>query len=381
MGGNASAADSFGREGSGWRPDHRRQIGIWLLVICAAVFGITVLGGVTRLTGSGLSMVDWQPLLGVVPPLSEAQWLRLFEMYRQSPEYIHINTGMSLGDFKTIFWFEYGHRMVGRMIGLLFLLPFLYFLIRRRIPLQLIPKLLAMFVLGGLQGVMGWYMVMSGLAEDPFVSPYRLTAHFSLAMVIYVFVLWVALDLLSPRAQEVSPALTRYWWLTFGAIVLVVATMVSGAFVAGLKAGYAYNTFPTMAGHWIPDGYWYLDPAWRNLFENLASVQFNHRVLALLTTAAVIALWIAGALRHTERFNNVTRTTLHLAPLAILLQATLGVATLLLFVPTPLAAAHQGGAVVVLTVLIVVLHQMRLPARGPAAAPLSAKELAARLAS
>ena len=344
--------------------DPSRQIGIWLWVVCAMVFGITVLGGVTRRTGSGLSMVDWRPIFGVVPPLTEAAWLRVFEMYRDSPEYIHLNAGMSLDEFKVIFWFEYAHRMVGRAIGLVFAIPFAYFLIRRKIPAGLTPKLLVMLALGGSQGVLGWYMVMSGLSENPFVSPYRLAAHFGLAMVILVFVLWVALDLLAPRQRRVPTPLRGFRGTAVASTALLALTMLSGAFVAGLKAGYGYNTFPTMGGEWIPSGLLYLEPAWRNLFENLATVQFTHRVLALATTVAVLVVWAYGALRHHGRLGAIARWSLHLLPIAVLGQAALGVATLLLFVPTPLAAAHQGGAVVLLTLLVVLLHQLREPEAG-----------------
>ena len=180
---------------------NNKHIAIWLLVCCATIFAMIILGGVTRLTGSGLSMVQWEPIMGVLPPLNQSEWEETFLLYQQYPEYKLKNFAMSLGEFKSIFWFEYGHRLLGRSIGIIFLLPFLFFLIKGKINRALTPKLIAMFVLGGLQGLMGWYMVKSGLVDDPHVSQYRLTAHLALAIIIYAYIFWVALDLLVPRVE------------------------------------------------------------------------------------------------------------------------------------------------------------------------------------
>ncbi len=333
-----------------------RAIAGWLLVCCALVFAMVVLGGVTRLTGSGLSMVHWKPVSGVLPPLSQAAWEREFEHYRQSPEYTYVNKGMSLAEFKGIFWFEYAHRLLGRLIGVAFLLPFIYFLLRRRIEPSLVPKLAAMFVLGGLQGLLGWYMVKSGLVDDPHVSQYRLAAHLGLAVLIYAFMLWTALGILRPGESARAHGRSRLATAVVVLIVAVFVTMMSGAFVAGLKAGYTYNTFPLMAGKWVPDGIWSMTPAYLNVFENPTTVQFHHRVLALATFLAVLVVWL-GAKRLT--LTGPERAWMHAAGIAVVIQAALGVSTLVLRVPAALAALHQAGAMVLLTVLLCLAHELR----------------------
>lgn len=337
--------------------DHHKAIGLWLLICCLAIYAMVVLGGVTRLTGSGLSMVDWRPVTGILPPLSHEQWEETFALYRQSPEFQKVNRGMDLAGFKGIFWLEYFHRLLGRLIGAIFLLPLLYFVVRRRIDKPLIPKLAAIFVLGGLQGLLGWYMVKSGLARDPYVSQYRLTAHLGLAFVIYAYLYWVALDLLAPVTRPSSAGQRRGFerlaWTVTG---LVLVAALSGGFVAGLKAGLAYNTFPLMAGQWIPDGLFTLSPAWTNFFENVTTVQFDHRLLAMLLFILIPALWLLG--RRTA-LSRTTRIGLNLLLAILLVQVTLGISTLLLQVPITLAAAHQGGALALLTATLSVSHQMR----------------------
>jgi len=338
-------------------PNHNTPIGIWLLVCCLAIYGMVVLGGITRLTGSGLSMVEWKPVMGILPPLNQAQWEETFALYRQSPEYRKINYRMDLEGFKGIFWFEYAHRVLGRLIGAIFLIPLLYFVVRRRIDKPLVPKLAAMFVLGGLQGLLGWYMVKSGLVQTPHVSQYRLTAHLGLAFVIYAYLFWVALDLLAPAAgsprKHSARGFEQLAWTVTG---LVFLTALSGGFVAGLKAGLAYNTFPLMGGQLIPEGLFTLAPAWKNFFENVTTVQFDHRLLATLLFFMIPALWLLG--RRTA-LSRSARIGLHLLMLALLVQIALGISTLLLYVPVPLAAAHQGGALALFTAALFVTHQMR----------------------
>ena len=328
----------------------------WLLVCCALIFAMVVLGGVTRLTGSGLSIVHWKPVSGVLPPLSQAAWEREFEHYKESPEYAYVNKGMSLHAFKGIFWFEYAHRLLGRLIGVVFLIPFLYFLLRRRIEPALAPKLVTMFILGGLQGLLGWYMVKSGLADNPHVSQYRLAAHLGLAILIYAYILWTALDLLHAESEQ-SPRVCRRLAPIAKLLTLAVfVTMISGAFVAGLKAGFTYNTFPLMAGKLVPDGIWSMVPAYLNLFENVTTVQFNHRLLAVGTFLALIALWIVAMrwqLTRSQRF------WLHATALAAVLQVALGISTLLLRVPVTLGALHQAGAMALLTALLCLSHAAR----------------------
>lgn len=332
------------------------HIAIWLLACCALVMGIIVIGGLTRLTGSGLSMVEWKPIVGLLPPLNDAEWQIAFEMYRTSPEYRYVNIGMTVEGFQSIFWLEYIHRMIGRFIGVAFFVPFMFFWLRGKIAKGLLPKLMGMFLLGGAQGALGWFMVASGLAEDPHVSPYRLTAHLGLAVIIFTYMLWVALGLLgharSPGDSE-QPALKR---LALTTTTLAFVTILSGGLVAGLKAGFAYNTFPLMGGKLIPDGILALQPAWINFFDNVITAQFTHRVLAITVFALVIILW---AKARTLALSGATRTAFNAMLAMAAVQVTLGISTLVMHVPIPLASAHQAGAVLLLTSLLVVTHRLR----------------------
>lgn len=332
-----------------------RSIAVWLLVCCLMIYAMVVLGGVTRLTGSGLSMVEWDPIFGFIPPLSEPQWQAVFSQYKASPEYQKINLGMDLHGFKSIYWFEFAHRVLGRLIGTVFLLPFLYFLFRKMLPPRLTPRLALAFVLGGLQGLLGWYMVKSGLSDNPHVSQYRLTAHLSLALVIYAWLLWIFFELVDGKkvAVETGPGLRR---LSLFQLALVATTIVSGGFVAGLKAGHAYNTFPKMGDQWLPPAGWMLQPGWRNLFENIATVQFEHRLLAISTLVCVLYFGFSSLKQvHTR----TTRTAVYLLMVAVCLQASLGISTLLLHVPVTLAATHQAGAVLLLSCTLFVVHRLR----------------------
>ncbi|MEE8546249.1 MAG: COX15/CtaA family protein [Alphaproteobacteria bacterium] len=333
------------------RPASQRAVALWLLIVAALIFAMVVLGGVTRLTHSGLSMVEWRPLTGWLPPFGEAAWQAEFEHYKQYPEYRKINLGMSLAAFKGIFWFEYAHRVLGRLIGIAFALPFLYFLLRRRLEPGLTPKLVLMLVLGGLQGLLGWYMVMSGLVDRPDVSQYRLTAHLGLAVVVYGYILWTALGLLF--APEGAPAGLRRAMFLVATLVFLV--MLSGGLVAGLDAGFSYNTFPLMNGDWVAAEAFSEEPWLRDLFENPASVQFEHRVLALVAALAVAALWIAA---RPARLPRRAGLAVHALLAALVAQVTLGVLTLVYVVPVALAAAHQAGAMVLISVAVVAAQAM-----------------------
>lgn len=334
-------------------PDNRR-IALWLLACCALVFIMVVLGGVTRLTRSGLSIVEWDPIMGAIPPLTQTQWDATFDQYKQTPEYRKVNTGMSLSEFKSIFWVEYAHRLFGRSIGLAFFLPFLYFLIKGSIGRPLVPRLVTMFVLGGLQGALGWYMVRSGLVDEPRVSPYRLTAHLALAVVIYSYIFWTALGLLFPAGAKAGVRPLRRFGLAVTG--LIFAMILSGGFVAGNKAGFAFNTFPLMNGRFVPEGLYALQPWWTNLFENIATVQFNHRLIAYLLLLAIPAYWYAA---QRLALPNRVRYALHALLAMLAIQVALGIATLLFIVPVPLAAAHQAGALVLLTLALFVNHGLR----------------------
>jgi cytochrome c oxidase assembly protein subunit 15 len=338
---------------------HRRAIGIWLLVLCAMTFSMVVLGGLTRLTESGLSMTDWS-FTGELPPLSDAAWQEEFARYQAFPEYRQVNHGMSLAQFKSIYWFEYSHRMLGRTIGTAFLLPFLYFLLRRAIPRSLAPRLLVLFVLGGMQGLIGWWMVRSGLVDRPDVSHYRLTVHLGSAFVLYVALLWVALSQLRDVASHAprDPRLARLLVVVCGMVFL---TVLSGGLVAGLNAGFAFNTFPLMGGRIVPPGYLMLEPWWSNLTENPAAVQFHHRVLALSTFTAVVAVWGFARGRALPADSRRAMSALLLAAVA---QVALGITTLLTTVWLPVASLHQAGALLLLSAAVWASHTLWRPGRG-----------------
>jgi heme a synthase len=338
----------------------RRAVAYWLLACCALVFAMVVVGGMTRLTHSGLSIVEWRPVTGTLPPLSEAAWAEEFAKYQASPEFRQRNHDMTLAGFKSIFWWEYFHRLLGRIIGLAFALPFAWFLARGVVRGALAWKLGGILLLGGLQGAVGWYMVRSGLDHDPMVSPVRLAMHLGLAILIYAAMLWVALGLLrAPGGGAVRPGLRRLAaWLP----LLVFLMIVTGALVAGIRAGYAYNTWPLMNGHVVPPEMWVIEPWWRNLAFNMATVQFNHRTLALVTAGAIVAAWAMS--RRVEDLP--TRRWSDVLLVAAAAQVGVGIATLLLRVPLPLAALHQAGAVVVLTCALGLAHSLR---RGPGLQP------------
>lgn len=313
----------------------RRAVAAWLLVCAALVFAIVVVGGITRLTESGLSIVEWQPIIGALPPLSQADWEALFTKYQATPQYQKVFNEIGLEGFKRIFWWEYIHRVIARVIGLVFLLPFLYFWIKGKLSKPLTLQLLGLFVLGGLQGAMGWYMVKSGLVDDPRVSHFRLTAHLGLALLIFSLELWIALGLL----RKDAPGRLRAFPLVLVALIFLMA--LSGGFVAGLRAGHAYNTFPLMNGHLVPPETFMLEPWWRNFLWNVATIQLVHRgFFWLLLVLIPIAWW---QLRATP-----AKLAAHHLLGMFGIQATLGISTLLLSVPLILGAAHQGGAVLLL---------------------------------
>lgn len=334
-----------------------RAIAYWLLACCVLVFAIVVVGGVTRLTHSGLSITEWQPIVGTLPPVSQADWDAAFARYRATPEYQQVNKGMGLPEFKRIFWWEYAHRLMGRLIGVAFLVPFLWFLLRRKIPPGYAFPLAGIFVLGGLQGALGWYMVQSGLVDDPRVSQFRLTAHLGLAFLIFGAMFWTALSLLAlargtPRGAGERPV-RRFAFAIAGLVFVMVLT---GGFVAGIRAGFAYNTFPSMNGHVVPPEIMMLVPWWKNFFYNVATVQFDHRLLAWVLALLVPLLWWK-ALRS-RGVPGRARVGAHLLVAMLAVQIALGILTLMHVVPLPLAAAHQAGAVLVFASALNLAHAL-----------------------
>jgi len=333
-----------------------RAVATWLFACCALVFAMIVVGGVTRLTHSGLSITEWQPIVGTLPPLSDADWQAAFAKYQATPEYNLVNRGMALADFKGIFWWEYAHRLLGRLIGAAFLVPLVWFALRGAIPRGYGGRLAAIFVLGGLQGALGWYMVRSGLVDDPRVSQFRLTAHLALAFAILGAMMWIGLSLIAHERARDGPRR-----LALAVVALVFLMVLTGGFVAGIRAGFAYNTFPLMNGHLVPPEAMMLSPWWDNFFYNMATVQLDHRIAAYLLAIAVPVLWwrVQRAPGATRR----ARTGAHLLLGMLAVQVALGITTLVHVVPLPLAALHQAGAVLVFALALNVAHALARPAR------------------
>jgi heme a synthase len=335
---------------------NNKHIAIWLFIVAIFIYGMIILGGVTRLTQSGLSMVKWQPIEGIIPPITEAEWQAEFEHYKQYPEYKKKHINIDLAGFKSIFYFEYSHRVLGRSIGLLFLLPFLYFYFRKKIPAGLTPKLLIMFVLGGLQGVLGWYMVKSGLVNDPHVSQYRLTAHLSAALVIYIYILWVAFSLIMPKPIESANFNQSFSKASKALIGMLLLLIMSGGLVAGTRAGYLFPTWPLMGESFIPEMIYTMKPWWMSMFEDPITIQLNHRLFAYVMFFLISAFAIIGLRKAPSKPLKIGFIGLIVA---LLLQVTLGISTLLMHVPVSIAAAHQGGAVILLTVLLYVSYRLK----------------------
>ncbi len=324
---------------------HVRALRIWLGAVALLIVAMILVGGATRLTNSGLSITEWQPIVGVVPPLTEADWQKAFAAYQKIPQYTELNQGMSLGEFKTIFWWEWAHRFLGRFIGIAFFVPFVLFWIAGVIPRSLLPRLAGLFVLGGLQGALGWYMVKSGLVDRTDVSQYRLAAHFGVALSILGYTLWLAFGLGGEtRSEQAKPAGRVPAVIAGGVLALVFLQLLAGALVAGLDAGRGYNTWPLINGAFVPNGLLEATPWYLNAFENPLAVQFDHRMIGYTVVIASLAQLAFLAWRKAPQ--PLIGSAMTLALLAVL-QATLGVWTLLLAVPIPLGLAHQAGAVAV----------------------------------
>ncbi len=324
---------------------HVRALRIWLGAIAALIVAMILVGGATRLTDSGLSITEWQPIMGAVPPLSEADWTHAFQAYQKIPEYTEIKRGMSLDEFKTIYWWEWAHRFLGRLIGVVFFLPFVVFWAAGYIPRNLLPRLIGLFLLGGLQGAVGWYMVKSGLVDRTDVSQYRLAAHFGVALLILGYTLWLLFGLSGELVRTRADRDTRgAAWVAAGVLALIFLQLLAGALVAGLDAGMGFNTWPLINDAFVPSGLGEASPWYLNLFENPLTVQFDHRMLGYTVVLASLGQLAWLAMRRAPQ--PLLGSALTLALLAVL-QATLGVWTLLLAVPIPLGLAHQAGAIAV----------------------------------
>jgi cytochrome c oxidase assembly protein subunit 15 len=323
---------------------NRKPILRWLVVCLALVSLMVVVGGLTRLTESGLSMVEWKPTT-ILPPLNDQQWLEEFSKYQQSPEYQKVNKGFGVEGFKQIFWLEYIHRLLGRLIGAVFFFPFAYFLARRMIPFPLTWRLAGIFLLGGMQGCIGWYMVRSGLVDQPWVSPVRLMLHLGMAFLLFGMLWWQILKL----QYHDSPLPHRKPFLWIGLLIALYLQILMGALVAGMDAGLLFNTFPTMAGEWVPAGIWLLDPWYLNLFENGTTVHFLHRLGALIVTVALV-LAVFQTL-HSQKHATV-RENAKLIFAALIAQIVLGILTVVYAVPIAIATAHQGAALLLMAAVI-----------------------------
>ena len=338
-----------------------RAVSLWLSFVAALVFAMVVVGGATRLTESGLSITEWQPLLGAIPPLSEVDWLTAFEKYKQIPQYNIVNEGMSLDAFKAIYWWEWSHRLLGRLIGVAFAIPLVFFWFTGRLKSGTGAKFFGVLALGGVQGVIGWYMVKSGLSDRVDVSQYRLALHLTTALTILGLIVWLALEEwpgeVRAAAQYATPGIKR---MAAVIVALVLIQVVLGAFVAGLKAGLVYNTWPTMDGQWVPSDYW-TKPAYLSFFESHAAAQFNHRLTAYLVgLAALTEVWLVVRMPVDHR----VRTTAIVLAFAVFAQMGLGIATLLSHVPLQLGLMHQGGGALVLMLSVVHLHATRRAGTG-----------------
>lgn len=330
---------------------NRRTVGYWLLFMTAIVLFMVMVGGATRLTESGLSMVDWRPVTGTLPPLSEADWQDEFAKYQTSPEYRLRNSDMTVEEFKGIFYWEWGHRLLGRLIGVFFVIPLAWFWLKGRIPQGYKPKLLVLLLLGGSQGLLGWYMVMSGLVDEPAVSHYRLTAHLSLALFIMAALFWTALSLLRPEPQVGDK---QFKILTHITAAMLVFQIVMGALVAGLKAGLIFNQWPMMGEGFVPSGLLSLEPVWQNFFDNAVTVQFDHRIGAYLLFALASVLVLKGRSQ-----SPLIRGASLVFFAGVILQMTLGIVALLLEVPVSWGTAHQGGGAILLLIITYLMHIQR----------------------
>ncbi len=330
---------------------------IWLITLTSMVFAIIIIGGLTRLTDSGLSMVDWRPILGTLPPLNNNQWLEVFELYKKSPEYIYINKNMSLNDFKYIFWWEWFHRFFARLIGLVFIVPYIYFVLTNKINKKLNLRFLIIFLFGIIQAIVGWWMVKSGLTDNPYVSPYRLTFHLINALIIFSLLLWTSMDYFYTKKINIFTKLNLYDHLILISIYLTLITIISGGFMAGSNAGQSYNTYPLMNGNFIPEDYFLKELGLLNFFENTIAINFNHRWMGTITFIYSFSLFFFFALNNSI---NIPKIFSYLVLLTISLQFILGILALLSNVFIAYASLHQTNSILLFSTLLIFYHQSKV---------------------
>ncbi len=328
----------------------------WLLTGALMVFLMVVIGGITRLTNSGLSMVDWHLIVGAVPPTTDAEWQLTFEGYQQSPEFKELNSEYTVEDFKSIFWWEYLHRMLGRVLGIVFLIPFLFFWLKGWLPRKLKIQLLLVFGLGAFQAFLGWFMVKSGLVNEPRVSHFRLAAHLFTAFITCMVIFWICLNIW--RGEIAKVKLESFGRLVLSFLGIVILQIVYGAFVAGVHAGYMHNTWPLMDGSFIADAVWALEPTYLNFLEGKSGIQFVHRILGLLVFGLAAAIYWKGL---KQLFLKEQITGVRLVLILVVFQVVLGIATLLFQVPIVLGVLHQAGALCVLAAGVYLLHTLKYP--------------------
>jgi len=330
---------------------------LWLITLTTLVFAIIIIGGLTRLNDSGLSMVDWRPIMGTFPPFSKQEWLKVFNLYKVSPEFIYINHNMILDEFKYIFWWEWGHRFIARILGIIFIFPFIYFVIKKRINFIFINKLIIVFVFGIFQALVGWWMVKSGLTDNPYVSPYRLTFHLINALIIFSILLWTTMDYFYINTKKNKFELKYYEAFMILSIILIFITIISGGFMAGTNAGKSFNTFPLMNGKFIPDDYYIIDLGLFNIFENTITINFNHRWIASITFVYIFTFFLYSII---SKNNYIPKIILYLVIIFLIFQFTLGILTLLSNVNINYASLHQANSVLLLSSLFLAYHQYKI---------------------
>ena len=333
------------------------SIFVWLIILTIMVFAIIIIGGLTRLTNSGLSMVNWRPILGTFPPLTSQAWSNVFDLYKQTPEFIYINKNITLEEFQYIFWWEWGHRFLARFLGVFFFFPFLFFIIKKQLKFFLIKRLIIVLLFGIFQAIVGWWMVKSGLTENPYVSPYRLTFHLINALLIFSILFWTSMDYYYVDTNKVNYKMTFYQFFLILSIFLTSITIISGGFMAGTNSGQSFNTYPLMNGKIFPDDYFFRDLGILNIFENTVTINFNHRWLGTITFLFVFTVCSYSILSNKIY---VPKFLIYLILIILIIQFSLGILTLLSNVNLSYASLHQLNSVILLSTLLITYHQSKL---------------------